>query len=266
MIHLSTIIKTEPEKTRMDEIIDIPIIDLLVFHLILVIPVLLSFYYRLSLIRNILIAFSRMSIQLFLLGLYLQYLFDINSFWLNLGWLFIMVLTTNYHILSSSGFQNILSIHFLQFLWGVSWALLFSILPLFFVVLKADFIFDVRYFIPLSGMVLGNALRGNIIALERFLSDVNNQRSRIELDLCDGATYKEATNSLLKDALRGSLAPILSTFSTMGIISIPGMMTGQILAGNDPQIAVKYQIVIAIAIFFMVFTSTLFYLRIAQKK
>lgn len=250
----------------MNEILNIPTRNLILFHLILLVPAFFSFYYRLSLVRNILISFSRMSIQLYLLGLYLQYLFEKNSFFLNFIWLIIMVITTNYHILSSAGLKHRIWVHFFQFLWGLLWATLLSTGSLFLIVMGIDSIFNVRYFIPLAGMVLGNALRGNIIALERFIAEIKNNQSRFELDLCDGATPIEASEPFLRDSLRSALSPVLSTFATMGIISIPGMMTGQILAGVNPEIAVKYQIIIAITIFFMVFLSTFFYLKIAQKK
>jgi putative ABC transport system permease protein len=109
-----------------------------------------------------------------------------------------------------------------------------------------------RYFIPLLGMVLGNSLTGISLGLDTLLARVVEQKARIELELSLGATAWEAARPHVREAVRRGMIPIINSMMVVGLVSIPGMMTGQILAGADPLVAVKYQIVIM----FMVAAAT----------
>jgi putative ABC transport system permease protein len=82
------------------------------------------------------------------------------------------------------------------------------------------------------------------IALERMLSDLRKQREQIELAFCLGATYQEATDTLLRDSIKAGMIPSINALMAVGLVSLPGMMTGQILAGADPTTAIKYQIIV----------------------
>ena len=108
-----------------------------------------------------------------------------------------------------------------------------------------------QYLIPIAGMLLGNSLSGNIIALQRLSSAFDERIAEYEGALALGATPKQASEGFIQDSLQTALAPILATMATTGLVTLPGMMTGQILAGADPVIAIKYQIMIMIAIFTM---------------
>lgn len=101
-----------------------------------------------------------------------------------------------------------------------------------------------RYVIPLLGMVLGNTLTGIALALDQILEAVERDRADIEADLAAGASRWEAMRDPLRTAVRRGLTPILNTTSVVGLVSLPGMMTGQILAGADPRDAVRYQLVV----------------------
>lgn len=102
--------------------------------------------------------------------------------------------------------------------------------------------------IPLLGMVLGNSLTGISLGLDRFLSELKNRRGEVETMLALGATRWESCRSVFVEATRTAMIPILNTMSVAGIVSIPGMMTGQLLAGAEPIEAVKYQIMIMFVI------------------
>ncbi len=104
--------------------------------------------------------------------------------------------------------------------------------------------YDPRYVIPLMGMVLGNSLNGISLTLDRLTADLERRRDEVELWLSLGATAWEATRPLVVDAVRAGLVPILNAMTVAGIVSLPGMMTGQILAGAPPLQAVRYQIVV----------------------
>jgi len=101
-----------------------------------------------------------------------------------------------------------------------------------------------QYLIPLLGMILGNSLTGISIALDQLLGDLTGRRAEIEMELCHGATAWEAARDPLRDAIRRGMIPTINSMLVVGIVSLPGMMTGQILAGSDPVDAVKYQIVV----------------------
>jgi putative ABC transport system permease protein len=108
--------------------------------------------------------------------------------------------------------------------------------------------YDPQYFIPLLGMVLGNTLTGISLGLDRFMESLVNQRQKIETLLALGATRWEATHEEIKAAIRTGMIPMINSMMVMGIVSLPGMMTGQILAGANPLDAVRYQIIIIFAI------------------
>lgn len=109
-----------------------------------------------------------------------------------------------------------------------------------------------QYVIPLLGMVLGNSLTGISLSLDTLLTDLDEQRERVEMELSLGATRWEAARDPLAEAARRGMIPILNAMAVVGIVSLPGMMTGQILEGASPLSAVKYQIVVM----FMLAAST----------
>jgi len=104
--------------------------------------------------------------------------------------------------------------------------------------------FDPRYLIPLSGMIIGNAMTGASLAAERFSEEIRSRRDEIETALCLGATAAEAAKPARRSAFRAALIPSINAMAAMGIVFLPGMMTGQILSGTEPLVAVKYQMAI----------------------
>ncbi|QDU62017.1 hypothetical protein Pan216_28830 [Planctomycetes bacterium Pan216] len=101
-----------------------------------------------------------------------------------------------------------------------------------------------QYAIPLLGMILGNTLNGISLGIDRFGEELVNKRDRIETLLALGATRWEAAHEPMREALRTGMTPIINSMSVVGIVSIPGMMTGQLLAGVVPVEAVRYQMII----------------------
>jgi len=112
------------------------------------------------------------------------------------------------------------------------------------VIVRVDPWWTPQYFIPLGGMIAGNSMNAISVCLERLLTGLRERRESIELALSLGATYREATADLLADAVRAGMIPSINALMTVGLVSLPGMMTGQILAGVTPVSAVKYQIVV----------------------
>jgi len=104
--------------------------------------------------------------------------------------------------------------------------------------------YDPQYVIPLFGMILGNSLTGISLSLDRFMEHLSARRAEVELYLAYGATRREALIVPLRSAVRTGMIPIINAMAAAGIVSLPGMMTGQILAGSPPLQAVAYQIVV----------------------
>ncbi len=115
-------------------------------------------------------------------------------------------------------------------------------------IIQVDPWFDPQYLIPLLGMILGNSLTGTSLALDRFMEDLSSRRDQVEALLALGATHWEAAHGMVTEALRTGMIPTINSMMVMGLVSLPGMMTGQILAGASPTDAVRYQIVIIFAI------------------
>ena len=122
------------------------------------------------------------------------------------------------------------------------------------VIIGADPWYTPTYTIPFLGMVLGNSLTGISLCLDELLDRLATRRGEIEMDLAHGATRWEAARDVIADSVRRGMIPIINAMMVVGIVSLPGMMTGQILAGADPVVAVKYQILIM----FMIAAATTF--------
>jgi putative ABC transport system permease protein len=206
----------------------------------------LSWVLRLGLGRSLVIASVRMSAQLLLVGLVLDWVFALND---PLPVLAVaMVMAT----LAAVSAVNRTKRRFA----GVYWDAFVSVVGAAFLVtgaavvgiLRVDPWFEAQYTIPLLGMVLGNVLNGISLALDRFTEGVVARRELIETYLSLGATRWEAAHDLVRDALRVGMIPTINSMMVMGIVSLPGMMTGQILAGAAPADAVRYQIVIVFMI------------------
>jgi putative ABC transport system permease protein len=112
------------------------------------------------------------------------------------------------------------------------------------VIIRVDPWWEPRYLIPLLGMVLGNGLTGISLGLERCLRELDEGRARVEVLLALGATRWEAARAPVAEAVRGGMVPILNSMAVVGLVTIPGMMTGQLLGGVSPLIAARYQILV----------------------
>jgi len=104
--------------------------------------------------------------------------------------------------------------------------------------------YDPRYLIPLAGMIIGNSMTGASLAAERLASEMKERRDEIETALCLGATSSLASRDIVRSSFRAAMIPSINAMSAMGLVFLPGMMTGQILSGTEPVLAVKYQIAI----------------------
>ncbi len=244
------------------DITDIHWMDLMLGYGLLVLPILIFWYYETGLVMESLIAIVRMTIQLIIIGLYLEFIFETDSVLLNIGWVILMITVATYTVSTRSELNR------KYFLLPVLLATLGTIMIVdaFFLgfVIKLENAFTARYFIPITGMILGNILKSNIIALNSFYGDLHNNMSYYHYALGNGATRSEALKPFMRKSLKQAFNPTIATMAVVGIISLPGMMTGQILSGSDPNLAVKYQIMIMITIFVTGTVSTWLTIKIAN--
>jgi len=226
--------------------INIPITVLMISFLLLIIPIFLSITYKIGLVRPLLEAVVRMTIQLGLIGIFLKYLFLWNNPIINVLWLVIMTLIAVFSAVKGSGLKpgKVLIPAFISFS-SVTFIIVFY---LNFLVIRIDNVFDARYIIVLGGMLLGNSLRGNIIGISSFYKSIRKDEKNFMYILSLGASRYEAILPYFRESIRLALQPTIAAMATMGIVSLPGMMTGVILGGASPAVAIKYQIMIMIAI------------------
>jgi len=115
-------------------------------------------------------------------------------------------------------------------------------------IVSADRWYTARIVIPIAGMVLGNSMNGLALALDRLFAEVRSNSGEIETLLALGATPWEAIRLRLKEALKAGMMPSINSLMVVGLVTLPGMMTGQILGGVSPMEAVRYQIVVMLMI------------------
>jgi len=227
--------------------IDIGTLGVILAYFLLIIPLVLILYFRVRVLKDLAISLVRMTVQLLFVGLYLQFVFDINAWWLNVLWLFVMVAAADISLISASGLRlrRFLFPIFVSLLVGTGVPLMYFLL----VILRLPNLLDARYFIPIAGMIMGNSLRADIVGLRSFYSMIKTREKKYLFTLAQGASLREAVLPFLREAYTASLSPTVATMATIGLVSLPGMMTGIILGGTDPMTAIEYQIAIMVAIF-----------------
>ncbi|MHC4942997.1 MAG: ABC transporter permease [Planctomycetota bacterium] len=206
----------------------------------------LSLALSLGFFRSLIVAMVRTYLQLFVLGFALRWIFGINETFLVLAVLAIMMLLGAQTALArAKGAPGGLYFRVFNavFLSGVS--VTFAVTA---VIIQVEPWYEARYVIPIAGMVVGNSMTGLSLGIERLFSDLNKRSHEVHVLLSLGASPWEASLASIRTALRASLIPTINSMSTVGIVFIPGMMTGQILAGVDPAQAARYQIVVMLMI------------------
>lgn len=212
-------------------IIEIPLTHLL----FLLVPILgvLWLIYKWSLdYRNTLFAFFRMLMQLLLIGYFLVYIFESNFAFVVIGVLLFMVFVSSWIALDSVRAQRLLLYRVVLVSIALGGGI--TLLIVIFGILNLQPWYAPRYMIPLAGMIFANAMNSVSIAAERLRAET--ERS---------VPYEEARSI----ALKAALIPITNMLFAVGLVSLPGMMTGQILSGVSPLIAVRYQIMVMGMIF-----------------
>jgi putative ABC transport system permease protein len=234
--------------------IDISYTSMAFLYGLIAIPVAVGLFFKLGTVKRILIGVLRMTVQMAVLGLYLDYLFKLNNIFVNFAWVMLILTVANITVQRNSGLKT-LRLFFSVFL-GTSIATFFVISIFIFLAIRPEPFYDARYVIPITGMVVGNCMRANVIALERFYNSIRKNEKEFLTYLLLGASLREAALPYMGEAIRPAMAPNLATMTTLGLVSLPGMMTGQILGGSPPIVAIKYQIAIMLSIFTAITIAT----------
>lgn len=232
--------------------------------LIFLVPILLiNFRLKLEINRTLMTSVLRMCLQLAFVGLYLEFLFRFDSAVLNVVYLFIMITIACHSIIKSSK----LSFKRLYFPVFVSLLIPFSITLLFFnaFVIHIQNLFEARYLVPIGGMLLGNCLRSIIIGLNHFYTGIREDEKTYLYSLSLYNNRYLALSAYFKSAFLNAIMPTLASMSTIGLVSLPGMMTGQILGGSIPIVAIKYQVAIMFCIFQTEYFSTMLSILLSLK-
>jgi putative ABC transport system permease protein len=219
-------------------------LDLGIAALLVLALALLSMRLQAGISGQLLIAAARTAIQLTLIGLVLKTLFaNVHLAWVTLMALF-MLLVAGREVMARQKRR-------FRGWWGYALGTVSMFLSSFTVAVFALVVilgdtpwYTPQYAIPLLGMLLGNTMNGIAIAMDRLTTTAWEQREIIEARLMLGQRWDEAISAIRQQAIRSGLIPIINAMAAAGVVSLPGMMTGQILAGAPPVEAVKYQILI----------------------
>lgn len=225
-------------------VIPLSIFDLSLAAMLVIGLAFMTWRMRLGVTQSLLIAAVRTAVQLLLIGLVLKALFArTHLIWMTLLALAMLLLAAR-EVMSRQKRRLIGA-------WGFGVGAVSMFVSAFAVTVFALVVivsprpwYSPQYAIPLLGMLLGNSMNGIALSIDHLTKSIAQGRPAIEARLCLGATAGEAVADYCRESMRVGLIPIINAMAAAGIISLPGMMTGQILAGSPPVEAVRYQILI----------------------
>jgi putative ABC transport system permease protein len=227
----------------MDGYVELSYFQVALAALLVVVNGVISIALRLRLERSLLLASLRTIVQLLLVGLILEWVFRLDRWYVVMGVALVMTMIAGVTAASRNErrypgiwLNTIISV------WASAWIV--TAFALFAVIQGIDKWYQPQYAIPLLGMVLGNTLNGISVGLNTFTETLVTRRDQVEALLAIGATRWEAARGPVQHAVRTGMIPIINSMMVVGIVSLPGMMTGQLVSGMAPIQAVKYQIVI----------------------
>ncbi len=225
---------------------DISIPSLLLTSSLVLVTLFFSYWQRLKLEKDILIGVARAVVQLVLVGFALEYVFGFrNPLFTTLLLLFMIFNAAVNAAKRGKAVNNGLAISFVSILCG-------ALATLAVLLLSGIIAYEPDQIIPVSGMIVGNAMVALGLCYRQITADYRNKREEVETKLALGADIMPSSIEIIRDAIRTGMQPTIDSAKTLGIVSLPGMMTGLILAGASPLQAIKYQIMVT----FMLLSTT----------
>nr|WP_106781454.1 iron export ABC transporter permease subunit FetB [Lysinibacillus timonensis] len=210
--------------------------------LFVLIPLILSKTLNLGLEKDTVIATVRSIIQLLAVGYVLKFVFDSNSVIYIFLMITLMIIAATLNARKKG-----------KRIKGITWKIAVTLITVEIVTQSILLGLQIvpataQYIIPISGMLIGNSMVLSILFLNRFTAEIESNEEAIELILSLGGTPKQAIHLQLRNAIRASMIPTIESQKTIGLVQLPGMMSGQIIGGADPVVAVQFQILIIFAL------------------
>lgn len=229
----------------MNQVVDISIANFLLVYLLLVIVLAIMTKAGINKQRLLIVSSLRMTIQMVIAGLVLTYIFKNPRPIFTIIYVLAMASFSTYRVISvneeiNSNFKKIIAIS----VFGVA----IATIVFFIKVIVGESIFNPQYTIPISGMLMGNTMTGLSLAVKSFMDSIKDQRPRIQALQAFGSPSHTILKEFEKNALETAMLPTINSMVGMGIVTLPGMMTGQMLAGILPKTAIMYQVAINISI------------------
>jgi len=197
-----------------------------------------SRWWKISTAKDMSIGSVRAFIQLVAVGYALEFIFGMESPWLIYLALLIMIAVGSHA--AYGRVKSVSNSFFITFISIVSGSFITLLLMLLLDIIS----FEARYIIPLGGMIIGNSMNSSALTIERLSSDLKNNHLAIETSLSLGRGWRSASREYQKKAATAGMISILNTMKTIGLVALPGAMTGMILAGANPLKAVYLQIIV----------------------
>lgn len=214
--------------------------------------------------KQILLSTVRMTVQLVLVGYLLVYLFDnINPFF-TIGVVIVMEVFAVYNIFRRAKYRlskRLKRAVAISMTIGTLSCLFYFLL----VVLRVNPWYNPRYFIPIAGMIIGNSMTGVSVGVNQLVDGMQTKKHLVESALMLGASPKIAAKDIVNSAFDSAILPTINSMLGMGIIFLPGMMTGQILSGTSPLTAIEYQIAIMLSILGSVALTVVIFVQLGYK-
>lgn len=222
---------------------------------LMAIAIALSAWQRLGLEWNLAIATGRTVLQLLVVGYVLAIVFEFSNPWFVLAMLAVMLVIATLVARNriSQKIPGMIPLVGASILIGTALTLVYTHL----LVMQPPIWYDPQYLIPLAGIVLGNTMNGAAIAGERLVSTLNSSQLEVETQLSLGATPQQAVAHYRRDAIKAGLIPTINTMMVIGLVTLPGIMTGQLLSGVSPLVATAYQMLIMFMLAFATLITTL---------
>lgn len=248
----------------MNQVIELGFGQMAAAYIFIVILLMIVKMRRIHREKEIIISTLRMTIQLILTGFILAYLFERPHPLYTLIVIALMEVFAIYNVsqrIKAKTSRALRKIIIISMLAGTLSSLLFFV----FVVIQVSPWYDPRYFIPIAGMLIGNAMTGIPLGMTRLVDDMYSQRHLIESALMMGASPKVACKQIVDNAFDSAILPTINSMVGMGIVFLPGMMTGQILSGTHPTTAIAYQIAIMLGILGSVALTVILFVQLGSQ-
>jgi len=224
----------------------IPFANLALAFIPVLVVVVIMYKWSLN-IKSAFYAISRMLVQLMVIGYFLAYIFEADSVWVVLAVVTVMVFASSWIALRTTKIKRTLL--YKKTLYSVVLGGGITFLLVTQAVLDLNPWYAPRYVIPLAGMIFASSMNSVSLAVERLTAEIERN-----------VDYQHARNT----ALRTSLIPITNSLFAVGLVSLPGMMTGQILSGISPLVAARYQIMVMCMIFGSAGISSALFLKLVK--